>query len=337
MGADSMHRFDEWMELALYGAEGFYTVGGQAGRRGDFLTSPEAGPLFGAVLARAIDAEWRRLGRPGEFTVVEVGAGPGTLARTVLAARPEALLAGALRYVCVETSAAQRAQHPAGVISTGTVPDGPVTGIVVANELLDNLAFRLAVWDDGWREAYVIEQNGRYLETLLPLPTPPPCLPTGGVPHGARAPLQDRAAAWVVGAQQLLGQGRVVVFDYCTAVTAALAVRPWREWLRTYREQQRGAHYLVSPGSQDITAEVCIDQLVAGAGEPDSIRSQAQWLQFWGINELVEEGRAVWAAKAHAPDLEAMKARSRIREAEALLDPNGLGGFTVLEWRVGGD
>jgi len=32
-----------------------------------------------------------------------------------------------------------------------------------------------------------------------------------------------------------------------------------------------------------------------------------------------------------------MKARSRVREAEALLDPNGLGGFTVLEWRVGGD
>ena len=42
------------MELALYGPSGFYTgaASGSAGRRGDFITSPEIGPLFGAVLAR---------------------------------------------------------------------------------------------------------------------------------------------------------------------------------------------------------------------------------------------------------------------------------------------
>ena len=44
--------FDEVMELALYDPEhGFYATGGQAGRRGDFVTSPEVGPLFGAVVA----------------------------------------------------------------------------------------------------------------------------------------------------------------------------------------------------------------------------------------------------------------------------------------------
>ena len=41
-------RFDEFMRIALYGDHGFYTTGGQAGRRGDFITSPEIGPLFGA-------------------------------------------------------------------------------------------------------------------------------------------------------------------------------------------------------------------------------------------------------------------------------------------------
>jgi hypothetical protein len=30
-----------------------------------------------------------------------------------------------------------------------------------------------------------------------------------------------------------------------------------------------------------------------------------------------------------------MKMRSRISEAEALLDPDGLGGFLVVEWRAG--
>ena len=40
---------------------------------------------------------------------------------------------------------------------------------------------------------------------------------------------------------------------------------------------------------------------------------------------------------ASVADLEALRMRSRVNEAEALLDPAGLGGFTVLEWRVPGE
>ena len=63
------------------------------------------------------------------------------------------------------------------------------------------------------------------------------------------------------------------------------------------------------------------------------MRSQAQFLQRFGIAELVEEGRAAWASAAARADLEALRMRSRAVEAEALLDPAGLGGFTVA--RVG--
>ena len=81
--------FDEVMALALYHPEhGFYASGGQAGRRGDFLTSPEVGPLFGAVVARALDGWWADAGEPDVFTVVEAGAGPGALARSVLGSAP---------------------------------------------------------------------------------------------------------------------------------------------------------------------------------------------------------------------------------------------------------
>src|SRR5687768_8045326 len=81
--------FDEVMALALYHREhGFYSTVGRAGRRGDFITSPEVGPLFGAVVGRALDGWWTEAGRPDVFTVVEAGAGPGTLARSVLAAAP---------------------------------------------------------------------------------------------------------------------------------------------------------------------------------------------------------------------------------------------------------
>jgi hypothetical protein len=48
----------------------------------------------------------------------------------------------------------------------------------------------------------------------------------------------------------------------------------------------------------------------------------------------VEEGRAAWAEAAGRPDLGALRMRSRIREAQSLLDTAGLGGFTAAEWVV---
>lgn len=323
--------FERFMELALYGPDGFYTRqdAGAAGRRGDFLTSPEVGPLFGAVLARYLDAEWERIGRPDTFTVVDAGAGPGTLARSVLAAAPAC--APALRYVAVELSAAQRARHPDGIESVGEMPPGPIDGVIVANELLDDLPFRLAVFDDGWREAYVERDGDRYLERLsAPFEPVPAVLPTRA-PIGARVPLVDRAAAWVDDARSRLRSGSLVVIDYGVARTSELAARPWRDWLRTYRGNERGDHYLAAPGSQDITTDVPLDQLA----QPDVVRTQAQFLQRWGIDELVDEGKRVWSEHAARPGLEAMRMRSRVAESEALLDPSGLGGFLVAEWRAG--
>jgi hypothetical protein len=53
------------------------------------------------------------------------------------------------------------------------------------------------------------------------------------------------------------------------------------------------------------------------------------------MGELVEEGKQIWRERGHIGDLEAVRGRSRISEAEALSDREGLGAFRVLEWRVG--
>ena len=320
--------FSEYMRLALYGEGGFYTTSGRAGRRGgDFITSPEVGPLFGTVIARALDAWWKELGSPSRFDVVECGAGPGTLARSILSAKPEC--ADVMHYVAVEISASQRALHPQGVESRETMPDGPITGVILANELLDNLPFRLFVFDGSWMEAFVSQvTGGQFVEVLRTPDVVPSCLPQTA-PLGSRAPIQDAAAAWVRDCLVKITQGRLLLFDYCSASTPDIALTPWREWLRTYRDQGRGTHYLTDPGSQDITSQVMLDQLPTGY----SSSTQAEFLKQWGIDDLVSEGNAYWESMKNAPDVAAMKMRSRSAEAKSLIDPTGLGGFNSKEWK----
>jgi SAM-dependent MidA family methyltransferase len=186
------------------------------------------------------------------------------------------------------------------------------------------------VFDQGWREAFVhVDGDGRFVEVLSAPIEPVPTFLPATAQFGARAPLIDRAAAFVAEARRLVRGGSVVAIDYATPITAMLAGRPYRDWLRTYRGNERGEHYLAGPGTQDITIDVPIDQLP----EPDTVRSQAQFLQLWGIDELVADGKRIWDEQAARPGLEAMKMRSRISESEALLDTGGLGGFLVAEWR----
>jgi len=322
------------MHIALYGEQGFYTAGGSAGRRGDFITSPEVGPLFGAVLARMVDSLWHQLGEPNQFTVIEAGAGAGALARAFRAAQPDCL--AAVSYVAVEVSAQQRALHPDWVTSVETMPTEPIVGVVIANELLDNLAFRLFVMDGGWREAFVIARtDGAFAEVLRPaddldhLPLPQ------SATHGSRVPVQARAADWLAQTRALVTHGTVLVIDYASATTAGLAIRPWREWLRTYRGHERGGHYLAEPGTQDITAEVALDQLLGDSGHLANVRTQRQYLQCWGIDDLVAEGQRIWNEQAARPTVVALTMRSRVREAEALCDPQGLGAFIVVEIPIG--
>jgi len=336
--------FDEYVGHALYTPHfGFYTSGRGAGRRRDFLTSPEVGPLFGAVLARALDTWWDGLGRPDPYVVVEAGAGPGTLARSVLAADPRC--ADALHLVLVDPGETQWATHPEGVDSRAALPaprelgDEPV--VVLANELLDNLPFALVAKTGGgsWSEVRVGWDDAASAlgEVLIPLDGGRArwCEDRAGADAavGARLPVQADAAAWLVDTLALTdGGGRVVAIDYASD-SASLARRPWDEWVRTYAAHGRAGAPLEAPGSCDITCEVAVDQL-ALVRRPDADRDQATFLRAHGLDELVEEGAARWRAEGHTRSLDAIAARSRVHEADALTDPVGLGAFRVLEWET---
>jgi SAM-dependent MidA family methyltransferase len=151
------------------------------------------------------------------------------------------------------------------------------------------------------------------------------------IPVGARLPIPTALFDWIRSAATVLRRGVITVVDYGAPVEE-LAVRGQDGWLRTYRDQRRGTSALSAPGSQDITADVPVEGLrraAAAAGLSVLIETtQAEWLRSLGIDGLVEQARGVWHART-ANDLAALTARSHVHEAEALLDPNGLGAHRV--------
>jgi SAM-dependent MidA family methyltransferase len=354
--ADGPLRFDDWMAAVLYDeAGGFYASGGRAGARaGDFLTSPEVGPLFGAVLGAAVDTWWDAQGQPTVFQVAEIGAGPGTLGAAVRLAAPRC--AAALEWWLVEPTA-QRVRHTerlgardglsgprraepgvVELVAMPSVPSGVTCDAVVANELLDNLAVRIlertsAGWDEVWVAADGSDGEGRFVEHLVPVdPAEVASVQTlaAAVPVGGRVPLQHAAADWLRWALASARSGRVLVVDYADT-TAGMAARGESSWLRTYAAHGRGTSPLDACGEQDVTCDVATDQL-ALVQPPSGDWSQADFLHAHGIASLVDEGRRVWSERAHIGDLAAIRARSRVREAEALCEPGGLGAHRVLEW-----
>jgi SAM-dependent MidA family methyltransferase len=146
---------------------------------------------------------------------------------------------------------------------------------------------------------------------------------------------------WLGACAALLRRGAVIAIDYADEVAGLLARGPgvWgvpeetAGWLRTYRAHRRGGSPLDEPGTQDITADVCLEALRRAAVRAGLVvaeeASQAEWLGSLGVEALVAEARAAWHAR-QANDLTALAARSRVQEADALLDPAGLGGHRVI-------
>ncbi len=320
------------MELALYGELGFYmrVDGGSAGRRGDFITSPEVGPLFGVVIGRYLDAEWERLGRPDPFTVRRRRRRPRH-ARPVDPGRPSGLPRRAAlrrrRDLRRAARSASRGDRVAGRPPAGAVRRGHPRQRAARQPAVPSRRVRRGLARGVRRRRPVRAVRRGPVGTARSRPARG-CRRTRLSAPGHRSSIAPPRSSPTRAA--LLRRGTLLCIDYGVPRTGELAMRPWREWLRTYRSNERGGHYLDDPGGQDITVDVPFDQLP----EPDAVRSQSQFLQRWGIDELVDEGvrgleRAGGAARPRG-DADAQPGAARPKRCST---PSGLGGFHVAEWR----
>ena len=359
--------FDRFVEVALYEPEvGFFASGPRRGPRRRATSSRV--PKSARCSARASRARSTGAGTssasPTRSSWSKRARATAGSPATCCAPHPRA--DRALHYVLVEVSAAlrdeqrerldleppdealgpfrgrawrRRAAVPVAgsgpvVVALDELPALELTGVVLANELLDNLPFGIAECDRhrrGRRCASRSTPAGGFAEVLVPAePDDADALDavTDGlaVAAGARLPIPRGIDAW---------------FASCAADAAArdadrdrLRRRRARRartgrapsWLRTYREPR--ARRLAARRARRVRhhrrrrARAAPARGPAGRDSRSSAeQSQAEWLRDLGIDELAEEGRRTWEARAHIGDLEALAGRSRVGEASALTDP----------------
>lgn len=343
IGAVGPMTFARFMELALYHPElGYYATGRRGpGRAADFLTAPEAHPIFGWAVARQLEEAWDRLGRPARFIVREHGAGGGALAAGIVdgLARGGSPLRAALRYRIVERSPDRVAQVAERLASIGAgdvlEPDdgAPIDGAILANEVLDALpVHRVEGGADGEvAELFVgLDEAGRLTAVRGPVSTPAlrGRLDAEGVTlaPGQRAEVCLAADDWVAEAARGLRRGLLLLVDY--GHPAAALYEPSRgSLLRAYVHHRVHDDPFANVGRQDLTAHVDLTAVVGAATRAGLVHlgttTQAAFLAGLRAGELLA-GLQEDPATTIEAYLEARAALFR------MLDPRVTGGFAVL-------
>lgn len=348
--------FARFMERALYEpGHGYYRQADPAPGldAGDFLTAPEADPLFGAAIGRLLEQAWERLGRPVPFTITEPGAGTGALAAGLLGGLRDAgsPLLAAVRYRPAEIEAARTAAFAARLEAEGFgdrvlvgPPAGGEVGAVVANEVLDALpVHRVVRRGDRFAERLVTATGDGFAE-IDGEPTSPALvawaerLAADGIAlaDGHVAEVCLALEPWLAGATAHLARGIVVLVDYGEEAPDLYAGRSGREdgTLRTFARHAVGGDPYRLVGRQDLTAHVdltAVRRAATAAGLAHlGTTTQAELLVAVGAGELV-------AARLRGPAA-SLEDALRLRSALArLMDPRGMGGFAVLAFGRGLD
>ena len=306
--------FRDFMEMALYYPElGYYaTTRDKIGPNGDYYTTPFITNLFGEILARQIEEMWRLLGNK-EFTIVEYGAGHGSLCHQILNyISTNTEFYKQVRYCIIEKSPAMRWKEQAVLHekvtwheSVNCIPG--FSGCVLSNELVDNFAVHQVVmdnelmevfvhYDDGFREVLLpaSQQLKEYFEELNIV-----------LPKGFRTEVNLQAKEWLCEISQSMKEGFMITVDYGMPSSELYHAKRSAGTIACYHQHQVNNDPYWNIGDQDITAHVNFSALHTW-GTKYGLRScgytnQAKFLHAMGlvnhIRKIEQEGREITHAK----------------------------------------
>jgi SAM-dependent MidA family methyltransferase len=273
-----IHGFREIITRALYDpGTGYYSANiGTVGRGGDFSTSATLGAALGTSIARWAYDQGKA---SGVRDLIEIGAGDGSLARTVLKQWPGWRKP---RYHIVDTSPVLRARQKEILGSRArwhedmaealAACDG--RAILFANELVDAFPPEVLQWDGfAWLECCLeVRDDGSILETTR-LWQPgaeaaaflePGAWPGGIIPAGQRVEHLSAFSRWMGEWTHHWRAGAGLWIDYGDEFPSLYRRRPGGT-LRAYWKHERltGPDVFRRLGKQDITCDVNFSDLAA--------------------------------------------------------------------------
>jgi SAM-dependent MidA family methyltransferase len=327
----------EFMDIALYDPEvGYYASRAQrSGRAGDFYTSVDVGPLFGACVAAHLSSVYQRdfAGRGDSFDLVEAAAGNGRLSKDILdaAQREFPQFYDAIRLTLVERSPSARAEqvatlgtHSDKLVATGETLPAAVRGAIVANELLDAMPCHVVTSSENeLLELFVDIDSGS--ERLRVTDGPLSSRNIGDqldrvgatLERGWIAEVSLDATRWTTLAAEAIDAGELLLLDYGHEARELYSAAHANGTLMRYCGHRADARWTERPGECDLTAHVDFTSVRLAAEarglQLAAFTDQTRFLLETGVLSRLPAGRST------------IEVRQRLA-ASSLLAPEGLGG-----------
>tara|TARA_Y100001968_G_scaffold312624_1_gene336009 strand:- start:2599 stop:3804 length:1206 start_codon:yes stop_codon:yes gene_type:complete len=361
-GSISFYQYMDW--VLNDPGNGYYSTGAsKIGKDGDFCTSPSLGSDFANLLAIQIVEWFLDLEKTGlnveKFSLVEMGPGEGILMIDLIDAISEISpsLISKLEFVLVEINKGMKlrqekvAQSLKGVefrwSNLEELALKPVTGVVIANELLDAFPVeRLVCRDDKiFRQGVTLKQKkGIYYLEFIDLNLTPPInqfLKEAEYLLKIEFPPKQICNGWVTEwhcdvpllfekLSKVLVNGSLLVVDY--AMESKRYYKPSRKTgtLISYKNQEANTNLFKDAGLCDLTSHLCLESTITYAKRNGWIflgeARQGQALLALGLSKLL------YSLQTLASE-DFSLALNRRESLLRLVDPMGLGEFRWLAFQ----
>jgi SAM-dependent MidA family methyltransferase len=341
--------FAEFMDWVLYHpVYGYYSRGRVAiGVPGDYVTSTSLGPDLGELLAVQFQEMWQILGCPSSFCLLEMGAGTGSLAHSILNFIKENHPAFwlTLEYHIIEISPGLQARQKQTLQAFldkvswrdwSEIADQSLVGCCFSNELVDAFPVHRLIRHQGQlKEIYVAAHEGKLTEIIDDLSTSQLSvylqefgidLLASEYPEDYCTEVNLQAQSWLQQVAQKLDRGYLLTIDYGYSAQKYYHPQRYQGTLQCYFQQRYHANPYVNIGEQDITSHVNLTALEQW-GKQFNLEllgglPQSLFLMNLGLGE-----RLAQLSTGSYPLPELLRRREQLHQ---LIDPVGLGKFWVL-------
>ena len=303
--------FSRYMEMALYEpGMGYYSAGAhKLGAGGDFTTSPELSPLFGATMVSTLLPILEGLQAQGLPTkILEFGAGTGKLAESILN-RLHDLQFPLDSYEVLEISpdlAQRQSERLAGATKSlglathcrwlSSIPEN-FKGVIIANEVIDAIPCDAITYQNGFWYWHGVALENNKLIWKIGKPVGQDLLPesllTGSFSEGYVTELHTQANAWIRHVAKQLHTGLFLTFDYGFPESEYYHPQRLEGTLMAHHRHHAIQDPFHLPGLCDITTHVEWSQIARNALEESIddvfLTNQAAYLLDAGIGNIALE------------------------------------------------